>query len=163
MKVSGITKITDRKVLSAIEDVMDRESWTDFFALYREIAGMNFAIWCNNHFGKRAYQRGYLGDKRVWLDKLLDLITADEETFWTILDCREVFLVDEDSAHAYALRLKSHNVNGVIVNSIYVKTFMSISGRHRVYANTSDNVFGYSMSRKTLTENPDYVTQNNGR
>lgn len=156
-------KIVDRKVLSAIEDVMDTESWTDYYAKYREINDMNFAIWCNNHLGKRASQRGYINDKGFWLDKLIDLITSDEDTFWSILDCKEVFLVDEDSEHAYALRLKCHNMNGIVVNSIYVKIFMSISGRHRVYANTSDNVFGYSARNKKLTENPEYVTQNNGR
>ena len=146
-----VKRIKDYAAINAIELIQGPASCSDgYYAKYRAIDDMNFVVWCNSHASKRGNQRGYMNDRSFFMDRFIQCFTQDEDTFWELLDYKEAIMLDDEFKEAFLCRMSSAEVNGVIVNSVFVKTYLSLHGRRNVYVNQEDGIVG-SIPGVTVT------------
>ena len=138
-----IKRINDHNTINAIELIQGPASCSDgYYAKYRAIDDMNFVLWCNRHACKRGTERGYMTDNSFFMDRFIHCFTQDDDTFWSMLEYKEAIMLDEEYNEAFLCRMSSAEVNGVVINSVYLKTYLALEGRRNVFINKDDGVVG---------------------
>ena len=131
-----VNRITDERLKTLMSNITVKNNYE--YAQFREIDGMNFIIHCNAHLSRRGKERVGVGGETRWVNKCIDLLTEDEDVFYAVLDNDETFLFDDEQNFGFFLSVGYENVDGVVVNNIYIKTFLPISvGRKKIYVKDS--------------------------
>ena len=150
-----VKRITDERLKTLMSNITVKNNYE--YAQFREIDSMNFIIHCNAHLSRRGKERGGVGGETLWVDKCIDLLTEDEDVFYAVLDNDETFLFDDEQNFGFFLSVGYENVDGVVVNNIYIKTFLPISvGRKKIYVNDSALV-SYSRTNHNVSYTNDKI------
>ncbi len=145
-----VKKITDDALLNILSAVALKNDYE--YSQFREIDGMNFIIHCNAHLSRRGRERAGVGGETLWVDKCIDLLTEDEDVFYSVLDNDEVFLFDDEQNFGFFLRIGYENIDGVVINNIYIKTFLPMqTGRKKIYVNDSALV-SYNRTSHSISD-----------
>ena len=145
-----VKKIADRERMMAMSKLVEKNNYE--YAQFREIDGMNFIIHCNAHLSRRGKERGGVGGDTLWVENCIDLLTENEDVFYAVLDNEETFLFDHEQQYGFFLRTGYENVNGMVINNIYVKTFLPLSiGRTKLYVNDASLV-SYNRENQSVSD-----------
>ncbi len=145
-----VKKIADRERMMAMSRLVEKNNYE--YAQFREIDGMNFIIHCNAHLSRRGKERDGVDGDTLWVENCIDLLTENEDVFYAVLDNEETFLFDHEQQIGFFLRTGYENVDGMVINNIYIKTFLPLSiGRTKLYIHDASLV-SYNRKEQSVSD-----------